>query len=199
MEMIDAKTMRVVLENMEHAAQEALRSDSAFSEALQALKWEIERDPQVKSAMHKLRTTGNIVFSTFVPQIRVRVRTDEGVISLPPRPEAVAERSAQLTHELRKAVCAAIMRSHHRAELDVILNEVVGASDRFEGMAAEIERAGYEVVICLDISAYAQVRESSHRRLEFPETKAPDTREEPLSRLLTAKDLKFLEALKIKS
>ena len=197
--MIDAKTMRVVLENMEHAAQEALRSDSAFREALQALKWEIERDPQVQSAMHKFRITGNIVSSSFAPQIRVRVRTDEGVISLPARPEAGAERSAQLTHELRKAVCAAIMRSRLRAELDGILNEAVGASDRFEGMAAEIERAGHEVVICLDISAYAQVRESSHPRLEFPETKALDTREEPLSRLLTTRDLKFLEALKIKS
>ena len=87
---------------------------------------------------------------------------------------------------------------HHRPDV-CRRRQPVGASDRFEGMAAEIERAGYEVVICLDISAYAQVRESSHRRLEFPETKAPDTREEPLSRLLTAKDLKFLEALKIKS
>ena len=197
--MIDEKNMRSMLENMEQAAEEALRSDSAFYEALQSLKSEIDRDPRVQSAINNLLAAGSRVFSSLVPQIKIRVRTREGIVSLPPRHgESTAPASeplAKLTQELRSAASSVIMRGRHREELDHILNEAIGHSGRFEGLASEIENAGNEVVICLDLSAYAQVRESSapiHKGRKF------DAVREPLSALLSVQDLKFLKDLKIK-
>jgi hypothetical protein len=49
--MIDRKTMRSLLENMEHAAEETLQQDSAFYQAVQALKLEIDNDPRVQSTV----------------------------------------------------------------------------------------------------------------------------------------------------
>jgi hypothetical protein len=196
--MIDQNSMRLMLENMERAAEAALRSDSSFHQALRSLKDEIDRDPQVQTAANNLRTCGNRVFSSFVPHIRVRIRTSEGVVSLPLREEVSivpsAEQVAHLIQELRSATAAVIMRSHYREELDRIMNEAIGTSRRFEGIASEIENAGHEIVICLDLSAYTQVRESI-RSMRKTRIATPAT--QPLSQLLSAQDLKFLSALKI--
>src|SRR5258707_12157390 len=83
--MIDKGAIRSRLQNMERAAEEILQQDSAFYEALQALKWEIDSDPRVQSAMNDLRAAGRRVFSSFVPHIKIRVRTEEGIFALPRR------------------------------------------------------------------------------------------------------------------
>ena len=201
--MIDEKNMRSMLENMERAAEEALRSDPAFYEALQSLKSEIDRDPRVQSAINNLRAAGSRVFSSLVPQIKIRVRTREGMVSLPPRhgdsTATASEPLAKLTQELRSAASSVIMRGRHREELDHILNEAVGKSGRFEGLASEIENAGNEVVICLDLSAYAQVRQQVRQSSEpIHRVRMLDAFREPLSSLLSVQDLKFLKDLKIK-
>jgi hypothetical protein len=197
--MIDDKTIRLMLENMETAAEEAVRGDPAFFEALQSLKAEIDRDPRVQAAVNSLRAAGSRVFSSLVPHIRIRLRTNGGLVSLPVKDQSLAVPSAQLvaqlTQELKSAATAVIMRGRYREELDHILNEAVGSSSRFEGMASEIEGAGYEVVICLDLSAYAQVRESSESHCNTRKLVSA----EPLSGLLSAQDLKFLKALKIRA
>lgn len=198
--MIDEKNMRVMLEKMESAAEEALSNSPAFHEALQSLKAEIDRDPRVQSAMNRLRASGGNVFSSLVPHIRIRVRTSEGVVALstndlmPTRP--AGEPMAQLTQELRNAAAAVIMRGRYREELDHIMNEAVCASSRFEGIASEIENAGHEVVICLDLSAYAQIRGGSQGARDPGKSSSSL---EPLSSLLSVQDLKFLKALKIKA
>jgi hypothetical protein len=133
-----------------------------------------------------------------VPHIKIRIRTREGIVSLPPRvsvettPEV--EQVAQLTRELRNAARAVISRSRYRAELDGIVNEAVRASGRFEGIATEIESAGHEVVICLDLTAYAQVREPARR---ISQMRMSAAYQEPLTFLFSAQDLRFLKALKI--
>ncbi|HKW77375.1 MAG TPA: hypothetical protein VJN64_17715 [Terriglobales bacterium] len=196
--MINDKTIRLMLENMESAAQEAVRSDPAFFEALQSLKAEIDRDPRVQAAVNNLRAAGSRVFSSLVPHIRIRLRTNGGLVSLPVKDQGIVVPSVelvQLTQELKSAASAVIMRGRYREELDHILNEAVGGSVRFEGMASEVEGAGYEVVICLDLSAYAQVRESSEPHCKTRQRAST----EPLSKLLSAQDLKFLKALKIKA
>ena len=197
--MIDDKTIRLMLENMESAAEEAVRSDPAFFEALQSLKAEIDRDPRVQAAVNNLRAAGSRVFSSLVPHIRIRIRTNGGTVSLPVKDHGIGipsvEQVGQLTQELKSAASAVIMRGRYREELDHILNEAVGSSSRFEGLASEIEGAGYEVVICLDLSAYAQVRESSEPHCKTRKLVSA----EPLSALLSAQDLKFLRGLKIKA
>jgi len=52
--MMNKKVMRSLLENMEREAEESLQRDSAFSEVLQVLKWEINNDPRVQSAIRDL-------------------------------------------------------------------------------------------------------------------------------------------------
>lgn len=196
--MIDDTTMRSMLEKMESAAEEALRGDPAFYSALQSLKAEIDRDPRVQSAVSRLRATGTKVFSSLVPHIKIRVRTSTGVVALPDRDQNSSNSVpplAHLTQELRSAASSVIMRGRYRDQLDHIMNHAVGSSDRFEGIAAAVEGAGHEIVICLDLSTYAQVRESSAlvRRTRTPSSA------EPLSHLLSNQDLKFLKALKIKA
>src|SRR5215472_2698326 len=162
--MINDKTMRWMLENMENAAEEALRDDPAFYGALESLKAEIDRDPRVRSALRSLQEAGSKVFSSLVPRIRIRIRTHDGVMALPATDRiapVVEEPVAQLSQELKSAASAVIMRGRYREELDSIMNEAICASLRFEGIASEIERAGYEIVICLDLSAYAKVRDLS--------------------------------------
>jgi len=195
--MIDDKAMWTMLEGMQSAAEEALRDDPAFYETLRSLKNEIDRDPRVQSAVSRLHSTGSKVYSSLIPRIKIRVRTSAGEISLPDRNKRATEASAPIAHltqELKNAACAVMIRGRYREELDVIMNQAVGACDRFEGIAAEVEKAGYEVVICLDLSAYAQVQSSAPapRRLLASST-------EPLARLLSGQDLKFLKDLGIKS
>jgi hypothetical protein len=198
--MIDKNTMRSLLERMERAAEETLQRDSAFYKALRALKREIDNDPRVQSTVRELQTAGRSVFSSFVPHIKIRIRTQEGVFELPkPAPIPVApaaERVGRLTQELRNAASAVIKRSRYYRELGTIVNQAVGASDRFEGIASEVESAGYEVLICLDLSAYAQAKETAppHGQLRG-ETAEP--RKAPVPLQLSSSDRKFLKDLKI--
>jgi hypothetical protein len=195
--MIDEKTMRSMLEGMESAAEEALRGDTSFYETLRSLQAEIDRDPRVRSAVSELDATGNRVFSSMTPRVKIRVRTSAGEISLPERNRTVANSSApvaHLTQELRSAACGVIMRGGYREVLDRIMNDAVGSNARFAGIAAVIEKAGHEIVICLDLSAYAQVREPGQA---FAKTRKLLPSGEPLAHLLSGKDVEFLKALKI--
>lgn len=191
--------MRSLLENMERAAEETLQQDAAFYEALQALKWEIDSDPGVQAAVAALQAAGRRVFSSFVPQIKIRVKTGEGTFTSPK--EVTPAGSGQvdrLIEELKAAASAVIMNSRHRQELDIIVSEAVGASDRFEGMASQIERAGHELVICLDLSAYAQVRTSAAPSLPFEEA-VKSSPKPSFNPQFSAHDLTFLKAVGVKA
>jgi hypothetical protein len=200
--MIDRNTMRSLLEQMELAAHETLQQDSAFYKAVQALKQEIDDDPRVRSTVSELHAAGRTVFSSFVPHIKIRVRTEEGVFALPkprPAPKAPAvEQVGRLTQELRNAASAVIKRSRYYRELGTIINHAVGASDRFEGIASEVESAGYEVLICLDLSAYAQVKGSASVQPQVRERNPQVRLAEPVPIQLSSSDRKFLQGLKIR-
>jgi hypothetical protein len=185
---------------MERAAEETLQQDSAFYAAVRALKQEIDNDPLVRSAVSELQAAGRSVFSSFVPHIKIRVRTEEGVFELPkstsmPTAPAV-EQVGRLTQELRNAASAVIKKSRYYRELGTIVNRAVGASDRFEGIASEVESAGYEVLICLDLSAYAQARELIPPNRQLREANAQPGRG-PVPIQLSSSDRKFLKDLKI--
>lgn len=81
--MINQKAMRSLLENMERAAEEILRQDAAFYEALQALKVEMDSDARVQSAVAALQAAGRRVFNSFVPQIKIRIKTEQGTFGWP--------------------------------------------------------------------------------------------------------------------
>lgn len=187
---------------MERAAEEILQQDSAFFEALLALKWEIDSDSRVQSAVRALQAAGQKVFSSFVPHIKVRVRTEEGIFTLPKPLEIsnipAAEPVATLTQELKNAASAVIMTSGQCQELEKIINEAVAASGSFEKLASDIESAGHEVLISLDLSAYAHVRESSAPPRRFEPAPGPDSAEEPVKMEFSANDTNFLKALGIK-
>jgi len=199
--MIDRKTMRSLLEKMELAAQETLQQDSAFYKAMRALKQEIDNDPLVRSTVNELQAAGRNVFSSFVPHIKIRIRTEEGVFALPKPASPVtpaAEQVSRLTQELRNAASAVIKRSRYYRELGIIVNQAVGASDHFEGIASEVESAGYEVLICLDLSAYAQVKGPASAPPQILRINAQIPGAEPVPIQLSGSDRKFLKALKIK-
>ena len=202
-DMIDQKTIRSLLANMERAAEESLQQDAAFYETVQALKSEIDRDPQVQSVVSELRASGCRAFSSFVPHIKIRIKTEEGIFSLSRSAETPAvlavEPVDRLTQELRSAASAVIMKSRSRRKLEVIVNEAISASDRFEGMASSVERAGHEVVICLDLSAYAQARESADPLLPFETAGRSVSAEKPLNTLFSDHDVKFLKAVGVKT
>ena len=198
--MIDRNTMRSLLERMERAAEETLQQDSAFHKAVRALKREIDDDPLVRATVSELQAAGRSVFSSFVPHIKIRLRTEEGVFELPkPAPIPVtsaAEQVDRLTRELKNAASAVIKRSRHYRDLGIIVNQVVGASDRFDGIASEVESAGYEVLICLDLSAYAQAKELIPPSRQLREAN-PQPRKGPVPIQLSSSDRKFLKDLKI--
>ncbi len=200
--MIDDQTMRSMLEGMQSAAEEALHSAPAFYEALRSLKAEIDRDPQVRSAVNQLGAGGSRVSSSLTPHIKIRLRTSRGEISLPERKRIAISRSApvaHLTQELRSAASHVIVRGRYREVLDRIMNDAIGSSERFEQIASAIEKAGHEIVICLDLSAYAQVRQAQVRQAAEPVARAKEFRSgrEPLAHLLSGQDLQFLKDLKI--
>lgn len=200
--MIDKRTMRSLLKSMESAAISTLQQDSAFYEALHALKWEIDNDPGVQSAIQNLRAAGQSVFSSFVPLLKVRVRTEEGIFALTPQAETstlAPEPVGALTQELKNAASAVIVKSHHCEELNRIVNEAVAANYTFEKMACEIENAGYEVLLSLDLSAYAQVRQASVPVGMLPPARQPEYAKAPPSIKFSAHDHDFLKALKIKA
>jgi hypothetical protein len=195
--MIDDKKMLWMLESMEHAAEEALRHDAAFCDALQSLKAEIDCDTRVQSAVRNLHEAGSRVFSSLVPRIKIRIRTNEGVVALPERNPVLPvleEPVAQLSQELKSAASAVIMRGRYRQELDSIMNEAICASLRFEGIASHIESAGYEIVICLDLSTYAQLR---HFSAPIRNARHSCGAREPFCGLLSGQDMKFLKAIGI--
>lgn len=201
--MVDKRAMRELLKEMERAVEEILQHDSAFFEALQALKWEIDSDSRVQSAVRSLQAGGQKVFSSFVPRIKVRIRTEECIFALPRRLEIpnvpAAEPIATLTRELKDAVSAVIMRSGHCQELGRIVNEAVAANGNFEKLASQIETAGHEVLISLDLSAYDQVRQSSAPVRRFERAPRQESSQEPANAGLSVSDLDFLKALGIKA
>lgn len=200
--MIDKRTMRSLLMSMESVAISTLQQDPAFHEALHALKSEIDNDPGVQLAVRNLRAAGQSVSNSFVPLLKVRVRTEEGILALTPQAETstlVPEPVGALTQELKNAASAVIVKSHHCVELNRIVNEAVAANHRFEKMACEIENAGYEVLLSLDLSAYAQVRQSSTPVYALPPARTLNDSKAPASIKLTAYDHDFLKALKIKA
>jgi len=195
--------MRGLLKDMESAAKKVLQQDSSFFEALQALKWEIDGDPRVQSAARELRAAGHSVFSSFVPRIKVRVRTEEGIFALAKQREVPGASSldpvANLTQELKSAAGAVIATSRYCLELERIVNEAVTASDSFEDLASQLERAGFEVLISLDVSAYAQVQASSVAPDRLLPAGLENSSDEPAGIELSSYDLSFLKGLKIKT
>ena len=195
--------MQGLLKEMENAAELVLQQDAAFFEALQALKWEIDGNPRVKSAVRDLRAAGQRVFSSFVPHIKVRIRTQGGLheAAKPAGPvgPSVVDPIARQTQELKNAASAVIMTSRYRQELERIVNEAVTASESFENMALRVERAGHEVVISLDLSAYVQVQASSTASDRPQGTSLQNSSREPADIKFSSFDLSFLKALKIKT
>jgi len=200
---MDHRALELKIEKMQRAAEKALQEDAAFFEALHALKSEIDRDPHVQRATSQLKTIGRNVFSSFVPRVKIRVRTSEGDVSLPHSGElgrqSYDEKIAGLVQELRHAASAVILRSRCRVEIDNIVNEAVSACASFEGVASEIESAGHELLICLDLSAYTQLQEktepSRKRGRQVPKEVTGDL----LSNLLSSGDVEFLKAMKIRA
>src|SRR5215472_376343 len=198
---MDNREMRSQLQGMERAATEVLRRDVAFFEALQALKREIDRDPRVRSVLNQLRDSGHKVHSSFAPQVKVQIRTQEGIFSLHPHGELHAGPAvgteAALTQQLRSAATAVIVNSRIPEELNSIVNEAISTSKAFEKIASEIEHRGYEVLICLDLSTYAQVRKSTNPVPHFERTNPPES-VEPNGRVtLSNYDREFMRSLKI--
>jgi len=202
--------MQGLLKEMENAAEQVLQHDAAFFEALQALKWEIDGDPRVKSAVRDLRAAGQSVFNSFVPRVKVRIKTQTGPHEAA-RPAgtvgpSAADPIARQTQELKNAASAVIMASRYCQELERIVNEAVATSESFEDMASRVERAGHEVVISLDLSAYVQVQASSAAvdrshgtYLQKTSLQNPSSSREPTNIKLSSYDLSFLKALKIKT
>jgi hypothetical protein len=198
--MIDQREMQSLLENMEGAAERALQGDAAFFETLHALKLEIEGNLGVRSAMLQLQTSGQRAFTSLVPRINIRVRTADGIVGLP-RTTGLPEhqRSGALMGERRKAATAVIQGSGHGKELDAIVNEAIRSSTVFEDIASRLERQGYEIIICLDFSPYAQLRggEGCVRVLEG-ESPAVGGKPAPATPF-SSYDLQFLSALRIRT
>jgi hypothetical protein len=198
---MDRRTMRSLLENMERAAEQILQQDAAFYEVLEALKWEIDRDPRVQAAIRDLRAGGRSVTSSFVPQIRIRIKTEEGTFSLPRQeafPDADAEQTAGLTEELRNAAKAAMTNSRSRHELDAIVHEAVTANDSFERIVSAVESAGHQLLICVDLTTYAQVREQAMPLLESGDGDT-EIDQGTVNSALSGQDLKFLKSVGIKA
>ena len=199
--MIDNTELKSLLENLQQIAEDILKRDAAFFEALHGLKWEIDKDPAVRVAMRSLQATGRTVCSSFVPRVNIRTRTEDGTVALPARPlEALETGQAELQKlagNLRDAANAVILRSGYRRELDLIINEAFACSAVFEGFASEVERAGYELVICLDLSSYAQIRASGASTRRPRQKQQSSAVDRNLDRSLSTYDVKFLKGLKI--
>jgi len=216
---MDANTLRSLLQNLEREAQSAVAQDASFLEAVQFLKWEVDRDARVKAAMRALQYRGLSVSRSFTPRIRIRLLTGETMLALPKsgpgsnRPAGenlgcLRQIASELvTQQLRDAARAVVATSSSCRQLDRIVNEAVQANAIFERNAAVAERAGYEVQICLDLSTYAQVSEQSSTVAQLPryqlsrdETRRPKalSSEEGAHLPLSSRDLQFLKQLRIR-
>ena len=152
---------------------------------------------------HRLEpTAARVVVGTVVPHVKIRIKTSKGQVALPsqrqvsvtPAPAKVAQSALELKH----STIAVIMRSRYREELDAIVNEALANSLFFEQLASDIENAGHEVVICLDLSLCEEV-ENSSKTFSGPIEKSSIARSlNPLARLLSDRDLDFLKSMKIK-
>ena len=215
---MDRNTLRWLLQKMEKEAQSTLARDGSFLEALHALKWEVDRDARVRAAMGALRDRGLSVFTSFVPRIRIRLHAGETMLALrqdsaksnAPDAEDLdsfrEKKNEPLTEELRDAASAVIASSPYCRHLDAIVNEAVQANGAFERIATSIERAGYELQICLDLSTYAQVREQVSNSAQLPrhrvsrsEARQTESRHgnEPLRLSLSSQDVEFLKGMRI--
>jgi hypothetical protein len=195
--MIDEPEMRSLLQSMESAAEEVLQNDPAFFENLSALQSEIERNPRVQSALKELRRSGQNMIPSFVPRVNIRVRTENGVLSLP-SPGQVTNPDRQshaLAEELRTAVAEVIQNSGRFRELHLIVNEATGSSDVFDGIASRIEQEGYEIIICLDFSACTRVPSNILPPRVFHQPRRPSERSPSLSMT----DRKFLSTIGIRA
>ena len=199
---MDKQRLQSVMEKLEQAAEEALSWDSSFHLALQGLKSEIDRDPLVQSVMVELQAAGQRLSDTLVPRVNVRIKTDEGVITSGTRPvDSSAIRAAsvdRLTLQLRTAAGAVIKNSRYCDELGVIVNEAVGSSKYFEEIAEEIESAGYRVLICLDLSSYAQIEQAGAPHQPVPVRGEGPGLIEKCAMQLSDKDQIFLKGMGIR-
>ena len=219
MERMDRNKLRILLRKLEQTAQSALARDASFLEALQGLKWEIDRDSRVRAAMQALQNRGLIVFSSFAPRIRIRVHSGENVLSLredvrtSDRPAtedfecANQVGSEPITQGVRDAASAVVGGSLYCRQLNRIVNEALQANVGFERMAASLERAGYELRICLDLSTYARVREQTSQRTQSIDHGAPTNKRQECKLVTSEKrsplplsdqDKEFLKKLRIK-
>ena len=105
-------SMRSQLEQMESAAEESLCNDAAFYEVLQALKWEIDTDPQVQSIVTNVKATGSTVFISFVPHIHIFVKAADRTFLFARRDKGVPSPDENpLTQALHAAACDVITKS----------------------------------------------------------------------------------------
>jgi len=183
MEKMERSKLDIQLRNLEREAQNALTDDVSFLEALQGLKWEVDSDARVKAATQALRNRGLMVCSSFAPRIRIALHAGEDVFALPKHspaenlPDAEdADHAREIvsgaaTQELRDAATAVVSASLYCRQLDGIIGEALHATAGFERIAAKLERAGYQLHICLDLSTYARVYEARSEGLTSPEDK----------------------------
>ncbi len=90
---------------------------------------------------------------------------ESGHSDAPHLEEITQATSEPLMKEMLDAATAVLAASSHCRDLEKIISEAVQANGAFERMAKVIENAGYELRICLDLSAYAHV----HPRETAPE------------------------------
>lgn len=214
---MDRDTLCWLWQKLEREARRVLSRDGSFLEALQALKWEVDRDSHVRAATRALRDRGLSVYDSFVPRIRIQLYAGGMALDLPGHGTSSSRADAQdlehvnqstsesLTHELRDAASAVVAASLYCYQLNGIVNEALQTSRAFDRIAAIVESAGYELQICLDLSTYAAVRQSSavthfpryrSSQEKAPRVTPPDCKNgSHLS--LSGKDLQFLKELRI--
>ena len=217
MERMERNKVLALLQNLERIAEKTLAKDASFLEALHTLKSEVDSDSRVRAAKHALRNRGLIVFSSFVPRIRIRLNAGENV--LPSDAVRAAGRSDTeqiqyrgqtgsdpVTQGVRDAASAVVGSSAHCRELNQIVNEALQANAGFERTAGPLERAGYQLDICIDLSTYARVYEGASQRPPSMNLRASTDRQQQSEALtpgkrwhlpLSGQDMEFLKRLRI--
>lgn len=209
--------LQSILQTIECRAQKALAGDATFLEALPALNSALEDDLREQAAGHKLGYRRVSGFSSFAPHITIRARAGETSLT----PSEHAGRAVQADTEIAARMCASdtgSMREHLCdvinafiadgslcREVKIIISEIVHADAVLRRLASAVERAGYRLLICIDLSMNADVREQypAHLRSESHNTKYARARHaEPsdarISLQLSDVDIHFLNALRIR-
>lgn len=198
---IGKRELSGMLRELERIAEHALQHDSAFLEAFQALKWEIERDRNVRATVQELQAAGHRVFSSFVPRIHVQARTTEGAVVASSHAQAPLHVSAQadtvLVEELKRAASAAIPKSRRRTDLERVVNEATASNIAFENIASQLEHAGYEVQLSLEIAPYARIQGQADTSIRRTPSARPNVAEDSPDIEFSSYDHSFLKALKI--